>query len=93
MLPVEQVPVRELNQDTAGVLARVERGETIEITRHGRVIGRIVPAVTSELDDWIAQGRVVPATVPRPIPMPAQPAIAGSEAGQLLRDLRDEERW
>ena len=90
---MEQVPVRELNQDTAGVLARVERGETVEITRHGRVIGRIVPAGPGELDDWIAQGRVVPATVPRPIPMPAQAAPPGAEAGRLLRELRDEERW
>jgi prevent-host-death family protein len=90
---MERIPVRELNQDTAGVLARVERGETVEITRHGKVIGRIVPAATGELDDWISRGRVVPATVAGPIPMPAQPAAPGSEAGRLLRDLRDEERW
>ncbi|MGQ0482806.1 MAG: type II toxin-antitoxin system Phd/YefM family antitoxin [Pseudonocardia sp.] len=90
---MEQVPVRELNQDTSGVLARVERGETVEITRHGRVIGRIVPAEVGELDDWVARGRVVPATVVGPMPMPAHRAAPGSEAGQLLRDLRDEERW
>ncbi len=90
---MEQVPVRELNQDTAGVLARVERGETVEITRHGKVIGRIVPATVAGLDDWIARGRVVPATAARPIPMPTQPATPGDEAGQLLRELRDEERW
>ena len=90
---MEQVAVRELNHDTAGVLARVERGETVEITRHGSVIGRIVPAVLGELDDWIAQGRVVPATVTRPIPMPTQPAVPGAEAGRLLREMRDEERW
>jgi prevent-host-death family protein len=88
-----QVPVRELNQDTAGVLARVESGETVEITRHGRVIGRIVPAGVGELDDWVAQGRAVPATIGGPIPMPALRAEPGSEAGQLLRDMRDEERW
>jgi prevent-host-death family protein len=90
---MEQVPVRELNQDTAGVLARVERGETVEITRHGKVIGRIVPAALGELDDWVAAGRVVPATVPRPIPMPAQSAPSGADAGRLLRELRDDERW
>ena len=90
---MEQVPVRELNQDTAGVLARVERGETVEITRHGKVIGRIVPAAVGELDDWIAEGRVAPATVSGPIPMPLQRASPGEEAGQLLRELRDEERW
>lgn len=90
---MEQVPVRQLNQDTAGVLARVERGETVEITRHGTVIGRIVPAARGELDDWIAQGRVVPAAVPGPVPLPVQPAVSGSEAGRLLGELRDEERW
>lgn len=65
----------------------------MEIARHGKVIGRIVPAARGELDDWIAQDRVLPATVSRPIPMPAQPSAPGSEAGQLLRELRDEERW
>jgi prevent-host-death family protein len=90
---VEQVPVRELNQDTAGVLARVERGETVEITRHGKVIGRIVPAAVGELDDWIAGGRVVPATVAGPVPMPVRRAPEGEEAGRLLRELRHEERW
>jgi len=90
---VEQVPVRERNQDTAGVLARVERGETVEITRHGKVIGRIVPVAVGELDDWIAGGRVVPATVAGPVPMPVQRAPEGEDAGRLLRELRDEERW
>lgn len=87
------MPVRELNQDTAGVLARVERGETVEITRHGKVIGRIVPAAVGELDDWIAGGRVVPASIAGPIPMPGQRASSGAEAGRELRELRDEERW
>jgi prevent-host-death family protein len=88
-----QVPVRELNQDTAGVLARVEGGETVEITRHGKVIGRLVPVVSGELDDWIAEGRVTPATIPRPIPMPVQSAPPGADAGREMRELRGEERW
>jgi prevent-host-death family protein len=89
-----QVPVRVLNQDTASVLARVEHGETIEITRHGKVIGRIVPAISGELDDWIATGRATPATITGPIPMPTHKAApSAEEAGELLRRLRDEERW
>jgi len=89
-----QVPVRVLNQDTASVIARVEGGETVEITRHGKVIGRIVPAGTAgELDDWIAAGRVMPATITGPIPMPLHRAPSGENAGELLRQLRDEERW
>lgn len=90
---MEQVPVRQLNQDTAGVLARVERGEAVEITRRGKVIGRIVPVTMGELDDWVAAGRVVAATSSGPIPLPAHRAAPGSEAGRLLSDLRDEERW
>jgi len=87
------VPVRELNQDTAGVLARVERGETIEITRHGKVIGRIVPATSAELDDLIAEGRLTPATVGGPWIVPPGPAHSGPEAGALIRKLRDDERY
>lgn len=90
---MEQVPVRVLNQDTASVLARVERGESVEITRHGKVIGRIMPASTGELDDLVAAGRIVPATVSGPFSVPSGPPSAGTEAGALIRELRDEERW
>lgn len=75
------------------MLARVEQGETVEITKQGRVIARIVPAISGELDDLVAAGRAVPATVTGPIPMPAHKAPPGADAGELLRQLRDEERW
>ena len=89
-----RIPVRILNQDTASVMARVEGGEIVEITRHGKVIGRIVPAeAAGELDDWVAVGRVTPATITGPIPRPRYQASGGEDAGALLRQLRDEERW
>lgn len=84
--------MRELNQDTAGVLARVERGETVEITRHGRVIGRIVPPTAGELDDLVAAGRVIPPSRARPFQTPRESAMT-LEAGELVRQLRDEERY
>ena len=41
------VGVRELKQRTSEVLRRVrERGEEIEVTFRGRVVARLVPAVT-----------------------------------------------
>ncbi|HEU4360139.1 MAG TPA: type II toxin-antitoxin system prevent-host-death family antitoxin, partial [Mycobacterium sp.] len=46
---MSEVPVRELNQNTAGVLARVKRGEHIEITERGTVIARLVPAQDNPL--------------------------------------------
>jgi prevent-host-death family protein len=90
---MEQIPIRTLNQDTAGVLARVERGEVVEITNRGRPIARIVPVVEDALGDLVAAGSVLPATVTGPIPMPHLAAAPDSESGALLSALRDEERW
>lgn len=88
---MEQIPVRVLNQQTASVLARVERGETVEITSRGKPIARIVPANGGELDDLIAAGRVIPAIDHTPFQMPKVKAPPGSDAGELIRQLRDEE--
>lgn len=90
---MERIPIRVLNQDTAGVLGRVERGETVEITHRGRLVARIVPAGAGELDDLVAAGRVVPASVRAPFTPPGGPLDQGPEAGELLSALRDEERW
>jgi prevent-host-death family protein len=87
-----QVPIRQLNQDTAGVLARVERGETVEITNRGRAIARIVPVSVDTLAHLIASGMIIPPTITGPIPLPTVPAVEGSEAGALLSSLRDQER-
>jgi prevent-host-death family protein len=38
-----EVPLRELNQQTSRVLARVAAGETVTITKDGVPIGDIVP--------------------------------------------------
>ena len=40
-----KVKVTELRQNLPAYLARVERGEEIEVTVHGRVIARIIPEV------------------------------------------------
>lgn len=37
------VSVRELQQNLKAVMGRVERGETIEVTRHRRLIARLAP--------------------------------------------------
>jgi prevent-host-death family protein len=89
---VEQIPIRTLNQDTAGVLARVERGEVVEVTNRGRAIARIVPISVDPLGDLIASGTVTPPTISAPFVMPTAPSD-GTEAGELISGLRDEERW
>jgi prevent-host-death family protein len=89
---VEQIPIRILNQDTAGVLARVERGEVVEVTNRGRAIARIVPISPDALGDLIASGTVTPPTISGPFVMPTAES-EGTEAGRLISELRDEERW
>jgi prevent-host-death family protein len=45
--------VRTLRNDYARLLRRVETGEEIAISRHGRVVARLVPAATAKLKiDW-----------------------------------------
>lgn len=90
---MEQIPIRTLNQDTARVLARVERGEVVEVTNRGRAIARIVPVSADALADLVTRGTVTPPTIASPFVMPTVPAETGSEGGQLITELRDEERW
>jgi prevent-host-death family protein len=41
------VSVRELQQNLKDVLGRVERGETIDVTRHRRLVARLSPAMSA----------------------------------------------
>lgn len=90
---MEQIPIRVLNQDTASVIERVQHGETLEITNRGKPVARLVPIGGSELDDLIAAGRVIPATINGPWQAPVGDIEPGADAGALVRELRDEERW
>lgn len=43
--------IREFNANTSAAFAKVEAGETIEVTRHGKVIAEIRPKRKNRLDD------------------------------------------
>jgi len=51
------VPVRELRNDTAGVLRRVEAGEDVTITVHGRPVARLV--ATAPAQRWFSREEVI----------------------------------
>ena len=42
------VPVRELQQNLERVMARVERGETVEVTRRRKPVARLTPVLTRQ---------------------------------------------
>lgn len=43
--------IREFNANTSAAFAKVEAGETIEVTKNGKVIAEIRPKRKSRLDD------------------------------------------
>lgn len=87
--------MRELNQDTSQVLARVSGGETIEVTDRGRPVARLVPIQPEQsvLSQLVAAGRAVAPTVTGPIPLPPVLGDPTVDAAAELAAARDEERW
>jgi prevent-host-death family protein len=92
---VERIGVRELNQNTSQVLARVSRGETIEITDRGHPVARLVPVNTdnSTLARLVAAGRAVAPTGIGPMALPPQLGDPSVDAAAELIAMRDEECW
>lgn len=92
---MERIGVRELNQNTSQVLARVSGGETVEITDRGRPIARLVPVSDdrSALAKLVAAGRATPPASGGPVPLPPKLGDEGVDVAATLAEMRDEERW
>jgi prevent-host-death family protein len=63
MSKVANISIRELQQNLKRVIARVERGQIIEVTRHRRPVARLAPvrqdAAVSPWPDLGARARAV----------------------------------
>jgi prevent-host-death family protein len=92
---MESIGVRELNQNTSQVLARVSGGESIEITDRGRPIARLVPVGDdrSSLAKLVATGRAVAPTSTGRVPLPPKLGEDNVDVAATLASMRDEERW
>lgn len=57
---MDRIGVRELRQNASRYLARVAKGEAIEVTDRGRPVARLVPVPSGEnaLADLISSGRL-----------------------------------
>ncbi len=80
------VPIRELNQDTAGVIARVEAGETITITRNGRPIATLAPQ-GAEADSPAYPFRTDPMGELDDLPVFQGPDLSDDEIEDSLRGM------
>ncbi len=61
---METITHRELRNDSAEVLRRVARGETLQVTNNGRPAAVVGPVGGSILDELIARGQARPAQSP-----------------------------
>jgi antitoxin (DNA-binding transcriptional repressor) of toxin-antitoxin stability system len=43
--------IREFNANTSAAFAKVEAGETIKVTKNGKVIANVVPERVNRMDD------------------------------------------
>jgi prevent-host-death family protein len=89
---MQSIGVRELRQNASRYLAQVARGESLEITQHGRPVARLVPIPGDTWAELIASGRVIPATSDRR-PGDEEPLELDFDASAELRAMRDLERW
>lgn len=55
-----RITVRDLQRNAAAVLKRLEHGETITVTRHGRTVARIIPPDPAEeaINQAVADGLI-----------------------------------
>ncbi len=93
---MQRIGIRELNQHTSRYIARVKAGETIEVTEHGRLVARLVPAPrgTSKLEQLIAEGRVRPPTVElSALALPPPGEHDGVNVAEWLAADREDERF
>ena len=52
---VSRVSVREFSYNPSAMFARAEKGETIEITRHGKVVATLIPGQQRKYGSRIAE--------------------------------------
>ena len=87
---MRRIGLRELRQNASRYIARVARGETVEVTRRGRLVARIVPAGPDTWEDLILRGEVIPASSDNLFDV--VPVDCGFDASAELQRLRADER-
>jgi prevent-host-death family protein len=93
LLYMEQIGLRELRHHATEYIRRAEAGERISVTDRGKVVAEIGPPSESATlrDRLIADGELVRGrggVFPEPLP-----TSSGTSLSEVLRQMRDEERW
>lgn len=88
------IGIRELRQNLSKTIDAVRQGETVEVTRDGEPVARIVPVTyPTKLDQLIAEGRVRPARGSLTEYLethPPRPSTTGISISEALQEDRGE---
>ncbi|MFE5029579.1 type II toxin-antitoxin system Phd/YefM family antitoxin [Streptomyces sp. NPDC056656] len=92
------ISVREFSYNPSAVFARVEKGEAVQVTRHGNVIAILLPGSgpASRYADLVAQGKIrlkaaTTSSLDR-LPIWHLPAGAPDPVELLLAEREDDDR-
>lgn len=88
---MDQIGVRELRQHASRYLARVERGENLEITDRGRPVARLVPVRSNLWELLLASGQVLAPTGEGDV-LDERPDDLGIDVSGRLAAMREDER-
>lgn len=88
---MDRLGVRELRQHASRYLARVARGELLEVTDRGRPVARLVPLTTNAWADMVTSGKVTPAEDDSDV-TDEVPGDYDVDASNVLAELRADER-
>jgi prevent-host-death family protein len=83
------VGIRELKDKASAIIDRVEDGEAITVTKHGRPVARIVSAaMPPRLAALVAEGTVRPSEGSRYLPKPTKLRGGGKSAADYVAEGR-----
>lgn len=86
---MERIGVRELRQHASRYLAKVQAGETVEVTVRGELVALLVPPLPARTarERLIASGQLVPAVGALRLPRRRSAALTSTE---VLAELRED---
>jgi prevent-host-death family protein len=88
---MDTISHREMRNQSADILRRVEAGESIQVTNRGHIAAVIVPATGTVLDGLISRGQARPALT-SPAVLATLPRVESAvSTSEIIADLRG--RW
>lgn len=84
-----QIGIRQLRDSLTATIRRVQRGETVEVTRNGAPVAVLAPLPANRIDRLVAAGEVTPGK-PLERAVRRYPVVGELSASRAVEDDRAE---